>query len=177
MNTTTTPKVYCGTYGKYNNGSIAGAWLELADYADAAEFWKACKELHKDEDDAEYMFQDAEGLPEGTYSESGMDFDALIAYAQYTDEERELGDAYLSATGEKLENNDILEVAEECLAFTEDTSYSSMYKSFAEQVGYELLEGRQDIPDDLVNYIDYEQYGQDELDNCAEADGYAFRSY
>ena len=52
--------VYVGTYGKYNNGSLFGAWLDLSDYADKEEFYEACRELHKDEEDAEFMFQDYE---------------------------------------------------------------------------------------------------------------------
>ena len=31
-------KLYVGSYAKYNNGSIAGAWLELNDYGDSEEF-------------------------------------------------------------------------------------------------------------------------------------------
>ena len=27
-------RVYVGTYGKYNNGSLFGAWLDLSDYSD-----------------------------------------------------------------------------------------------------------------------------------------------
>ena len=42
--------VYVGTYGKYNNGSLFGAWLDLSDYADKEEFYEACRELHKDEE-------------------------------------------------------------------------------------------------------------------------------
>src|SRR5690349_16831915 len=57
----TAPRVYVGTYAKYNNGSIAGAWLDLEDYADKDSFLAACAELHKDEDDPEFMFQDFEG--------------------------------------------------------------------------------------------------------------------
>ena len=26
-------RVYVGTYGKYNNGSLFGAWLDLSDYS------------------------------------------------------------------------------------------------------------------------------------------------
>jgi len=51
-------RVYVGTYGKYNNGSLFGAWLDLSDYSDKEDFYEACRELHKDEEDAEYMFQD-----------------------------------------------------------------------------------------------------------------------
>ena len=36
-------KVYVGTYGKYNNGSLFGAWLDLSDYADKEEFYEACR--------------------------------------------------------------------------------------------------------------------------------------
>ena len=63
-------KVYVGTYGKYNNGSLSGAWLDLSDYSDKEEFYEACRELHGDEEDAEYMFQDWENVPEGLIGES-----------------------------------------------------------------------------------------------------------
>ena len=55
-------RVYVGTYGKYNNGSLFGAWLDLSDYSDKEDFYEACRELHKDEEDAEYMFQDWENV-------------------------------------------------------------------------------------------------------------------
>ena len=61
--------LYVGTYAKYNNGSIFGKWLKLSDYSDASEFFEACKELHSDEEDAEYMFQDVENVPDHLYSE------------------------------------------------------------------------------------------------------------
>ena len=63
-------RVYVGTYGKYNNGSLFGAWLDLSDYADKEEFYEACRELHKDEEDVEFMFQDYENIPENLISES-----------------------------------------------------------------------------------------------------------
>ena len=65
METTTLSeaRVYVGTYGKYNNGSLFGAWLNLSDYLDKEDFYEACRELHKDEEDAEFMFQDWENVP------------------------------------------------------------------------------------------------------------------
>ena len=63
-------RVYVGTYAKYNNGSLYGAWLDLSDYSDKEEFYEACRELHGDEEDAEYMFQDWENVPEGLIGES-----------------------------------------------------------------------------------------------------------
>lgn len=64
MTTTTEIKIYVGTYRKYNEGSIYGEWLTLSDYSDLDEFYAACRELHADEDDPEFMFQDFEA-PEG----------------------------------------------------------------------------------------------------------------
>lgn len=57
--------VYVGTYKKYNEGNLYGAWINLADYETYADFMKACKELHKDERDPEYMIQDSECFPDG----------------------------------------------------------------------------------------------------------------
>lgn len=63
-------RVYVGTYGKYNSGSIAGAWLNLADYKNKEEFLAACARLHKNEPDPEFMFQDWEGVPSWLIRES-----------------------------------------------------------------------------------------------------------
>ena len=73
--TTTTARIYVGTYAKYNAGSIAGQWLDLSDYADKDAFLAACAELHKDESDPELMFQDMEGIPDGMASESHINED------------------------------------------------------------------------------------------------------
>lgn len=66
-------RVYVGTYRKYNSGSLAGKWLTLADYANRDEFYAACRELHKDEADPEFMFQDWEGVPSWMIGESHID--------------------------------------------------------------------------------------------------------
>jgi antirestriction protein len=65
-----TARIYVGTYGKYNAGSIYGKWLDLEDFSDKAEFYKACAALHKDEEDPEFMFQDFEGIPASLINES-----------------------------------------------------------------------------------------------------------
>lgn len=62
--------VYVGTYGKYNAGSIEGKWLPLKNYASKQEFENACKELHKDEAEPEFMFQDYENIPDMYIEES-----------------------------------------------------------------------------------------------------------
>ena len=60
-----TPAVYVGTYRKYNNGDISGAWLYLANYATYADFLAACGRVHKDEKSPEFMIQDSECFPDG----------------------------------------------------------------------------------------------------------------
>lgn len=62
--------VYCGTYKKYNEGSLDGAWMKLINYPNSESFLKACTEVHKDENDPEFMFQDTEYVPKEFYSES-----------------------------------------------------------------------------------------------------------
>lgn len=66
-------RVYVGTYAKYNDGNLAGEWLDLEDYSDKDEFIAACLELHKDEADPELMFQDFEDTPGGMVTESSID--------------------------------------------------------------------------------------------------------
>lgn len=65
MKSNQNPKVYVGTYHKYNCGSIDGAWIDLAECATYDEFIKKCREVHKDEPDPELMIQDYECFPDG----------------------------------------------------------------------------------------------------------------
>ena len=53
-----TPKIYVGTYGQYNDGSLFGKWFDLSDYSDNEEFYKDCYEYHRNEFLTELMFQD-----------------------------------------------------------------------------------------------------------------------
>lgn len=53
-------KVYVGTYAKYNNGNISGKWVDLCDYSDLEDFLDECRDIHDDEDDPEFMFQDTD---------------------------------------------------------------------------------------------------------------------
>ena len=87
MEATNSPKLYVGTFGKYASGSIAGAWLNLNDYADSDGFYNACKKLHSDENDPELMFQDFENFPKFLYSECG-NVNEIYQWLQYDDQER-----------------------------------------------------------------------------------------
>ena len=69
------PSVYCGTYGKYNDGSLCGLWVDISSFCDYDDFIRFCKAIHADEEDPELMFQDFEGFPRQWYDESGLDED------------------------------------------------------------------------------------------------------
>ena len=82
-------KIYVGTYGKYNAGSIKGAWLNLKDYSNLSEFHEACKKLHKDEREPEFMYQDWECDAEGLISESWVD-ERVFDFLALDDHQREI---------------------------------------------------------------------------------------
>lgn len=57
--------VYVGTYKKYNNGNLAGGWVNIDKCEKYEDFLSACANLHKDETDPEFMIQDYDDLPDG----------------------------------------------------------------------------------------------------------------
>ena len=88
-------KVYVGTYAKYNDGSIYGAWIDLD--SDMDSFFEKCRELHKDESDPEFMFQDWENIPECFISECSISGTFFDIYDDLLDIENEgLLDAFFS---------------------------------------------------------------------------------
>ena len=104
------PSVYCGTYGKYNDGSLCGLWIDLSSFDDYDEFINFCKAIHADEEDPELMFQDYEGFPRQWYSESGMDEDDFEHIKEYC----ELCDKYdQDAVDDYMEFHDELDSFEE----------------------------------------------------------------
>ena len=61
----TDPKIYVGTYAKYNAGDLSGDWLSLRDFETYEDLIEACMELHSDEAEPELMIQDSEDFPDG----------------------------------------------------------------------------------------------------------------
>jgi antirestriction protein len=98
--TESTPRVYVGTYAKYSNGDLAGAWLDLSDYADWSDFYEAATKLHSDEADPELMFQDWEGIPENMISESSIS-EEVWEWLELDEEEKEILAAYQDAVDQE----------------------------------------------------------------------------
>jgi len=146
-----TARIYVGTYAKYTSGSIAGAWLDLEDYSDKADFLAACAELHKDEADPEFMYQDYEGFPETYYSESSVP-DELWAWLALDDDDRELLQVYL----EHVNQEGAIDAAREAFAGKGYRTEADWAAEWLEETG-----GLSGVPEHLQNYIDFEAYARD----------------
>jgi len=140
--------VYVGTYRKYNEGSIFGKWMRLSDYNSFEEFADACRELHKDEDDPEFMCQDYEGLPSGLYCEAGIGWlEDIFDLMELSEEDRAKVLEYWGEVDDKADPRTIL-----------DRYYCENMDD--EDFGYLMAEGLE-IPEYIENYFDYERFGHD----------------
>ena len=156
--------VYVGTYKKYNEGSIFGKWMTLSDYADFDEFEEACKELHKDEEDPEFMCQDIEYIPKSKYCESGIEW--LKFYwdelADLDEDDRAKVCEYWDEVGDFRDARDIL-----------DAYYRESMDDY--DFGYLCAhEFGETIPDWLECYIDYEKLGHQYKWDFTETTNYIF---
>ena len=169
------PALYCGTYAKYNNGSIAGKWLTLADYGGADEFLQACRELHQDEADPEFMFQDSEGLPRELYGESlsKTDLERIYEWVNLEQPDRDAVAEYLEATGSDLRGVNIQDVPDKLYCVL-DQDWSGP----AAAMGNHLLDdGVIEVPEHLQGYIDVAALGRDWLmDFYVSSNGYVFEA-
>ena len=148
--------IYVGTFGKYASGSLAGAWLNVADYADEEAFFAACKELHKDEEAPEFMFQDFENVPKGMAGECWVNSELFEMAAALADMDESEAEAYgifcdYQGTGADLS----LEHFRDCYMGEYD-SEEDFAEQFADDCGY-----LSQIPDNLRYYFDFEKFARD----------------
>ncbi len=167
--------VYVGTYRKYNEGSLFGKWLNLSDYSDYDELLTAMKNLHADEDDPEFMFQDYEisSLFEnmGLVSESHISSEIYGVWhkIQISDYDVEIIEAFVDCVGSFDSIEEILEKVEE--------SYNGQYNS-DEDFAENLLIETESIPTNLPSYvyIDWERTTRDIMMDYSTSNGYYFRN-
>lgn len=160
-----TMRIYVGTYAKYNEGSLKGEWLDLEDYADKDEFYKACKELHDDEDDPEFMFQDWEDIPDGMVSESHVDEKCWELIEAYDEFDEGVVKAYCACFGE-WDRKDFQD-----RFHGEFNSWEDMAAELLEETG-----ALDQVPENLRYYFDYEKYANDMRlgGDMVEHEGYFF---
>jgi Antirestriction protein len=166
-------RVYVGTYAKYNNGSIFGKWLDLSDYSDKEEFYDACRQLHSDEQDAEYMFQDYENIPDGLINESWISdnlFEVIEAVSELGDDEQEAFYLWLDNGSRYIDTDDISGLIN---SFRDD--YQGAYND-EEDFAYQIVEDCYDLPDFAKTYFDYEKFARDLfIGDYTFESGYVFR--
>lgn len=160
-----TYRIYVGTYKKYSEGSIKGAWLDLEDYASKDDFYAACYALHSDEPapEIELMFSDHEGIPDFFIGESWIK-DEFWSYLDCNMDD-EVKAAYVEAKDRWDE--------EDC-----QSSYIGQFRDYEELAEYLVddcgVVG--EIPDNLKYYFNYEAYGRDIRlsGDVVEENGYFF---
>ena len=148
------PRIYVGTYAKYNDGSIDGEWIDLSRFDTYDEFVDYCRELHKDEKDPEFMVQDYENFPRKWYHESGLptesEFDKINEYYLMDDSDKDAYEAYVNYT----DNDDIDDFHE---------AYQGQFNS-ASDFAYDLVDslGWDGIGSNAIDmYFDYDAFGRD----------------
>ena len=146
------PRIYVGTYAKYNDGDLSGEWVDLTDFAhDYDGFVEHCREIHKDEKDPEFMIPDYEGYPSSMYHEAGLpteeEFDKIIEISELDDSEKSAYAAYLELDF----SDDSIE------AFREH--YYGKYED-DNTLGYEIVE-EMGMPQNPEMYFDFERFGSD----------------
>lgn len=167
--------VYVGTFRKYNEGSIFGEWLHPSDYTDREEFYEACAELHDDEQDPEFMFQDWENIPDGMISENVISehlFEIIEALTVIDENQIEPFFIWCNNGHHDLSNEDVNDLIG---SFQEE--YIGKYDS-DEDFAIQEVDSMFDLDDSLKIYFDYDAYARDLF--CGDywsEDGYVFRTY
>lgn len=155
--------IYVGTYRKYNEGSIFGAWIDLEKVYDYEELLKVCSKLHSDEEDPEFMVQDFQNFPKDFYYEclDEDDFDKIKAYLELGNE-KEAYEAYLEATGDE----DISNFRDRYMGEWDSE------EDFAEHIVEECYPEVQNSQ--LGYYFDYSRYARDLFMDYIYWDGHVF---
>jgi antirestriction protein len=143
-------QVYVGTYAKYNNGSIAGQWVNLEDCGSAEGFAEVCAAIHSDEADPEFMFQDYQNFPKTFYGESYID-PAVWEWLDLDDDDREL----LAVYQDHVDQDGDIEDAREAYMGKADTEADWAYQ-WLDDSG-QLAE----LPEWARNYFDFDAYARD----------------
>ena len=146
------PSVYVGTYGKYNEGSLRGLWIDLSSFDDYDEFINFCKAIHADEYDPELMAQDYECFPRDFYTEgfiSRDDFDNILQYSEMCEKHGQ------EAVDDYMEFHDSLDGFEEAYMGEWDSEIL-----FAQHIVDECYDLEKTMGS-LSNFFDYKRYAEE----------------
>jgi len=169
-----TNKIYVGTYGKYNNGSIQGEWIELDKHTTEEDFFNLCKEIHQDEEDPEFMFQDFE-TPEFFKNEIS-EYGFSSEFWERFDDAKNLDESEYEAFSAYINNGMEWDIDNFRDAYIGHFDGFNVNEEFGQHILEEMGELEQ-VPTHLRYYIDAESYGRDLLmGDFFECEGYIFRN-
>lgn len=144
------PAVYVGTYAKYNDGSLDGAWIDLTTFDSYDEFRDWCRNvLHGDEDDTELMFQDYENFPSAYYGESGLNEELWDYIDAIKDHDKDMVDAVIE-DGYSLSDLDGAYVYPDCDSM-EDVAYQ-----ICDELGFDAFR-----KETWESVFDYSHFGRE----------------
>lgn len=166
------PAVFVCTYHKYNIGRpLSGMWMDLTTFSTYGDFIAACRWLHRDEAEPEFMFLDYENYPDSLYSESGMSeatFELIQEYAELDEDEREAYEAFMDVTCESAPSMD---------DFRE--RYCGEWDSevaFAEHLTDELCMF-DNVPESITRFFDFKAFARELfMSDYDFSDGHVFRT-
>lgn len=147
------PALYCGTYGKYNSGSLCGMWVNLSTFESYDDFINFCKAIHADEEDPELMYQDYENMPRSLYHESMGEegFNKILKYCDLCD------DYSVEAVEDFLEwsSSDDLDRMHDAYVGVYDSE-----EDFAEEIVNDCYD-LDNMMGSLACYFDYDKFARD----------------
>ncbi len=162
------PSIYCGTYGKYNEGCLQGLWIDLSTFQYYEDLLNFCYAIHADEADPELDVQDWEAMPTGLDGDdifSEEHFEQLNDYIQLCYKyDTDAVDAYLN-----IFHLDDLDQFEE--------RYQGKYDSEKDYAEYLVSEcyDLDRLMGSLSHYFDYKAYARDLfMEGYSFEDGYVF---
>lgn len=150
-----TPRIYVGTYAKYNDGNLFGKWLDVDDYQDISDFYDACTELHADEQDPEFMFQDWEDVPDKYISEGSLNAD-LWGFMSLTEADQHMCMAYWEGVDDNADPGQIEDYfvdSIDCKYETKSSAKRKWFWQYSEETGF-----FSDWPETAVTYFDEEAW-------------------
>ncbi|SEJ79097.1 Antirestriction protein [Dyadobacter sp. SG02] len=182
-------KIYVGTYGQYNSGSLFGKWFDLTEYSDLKEFLQDCFEFHRNKFDSdgcrpELMFQDRENIPDFLISECSLHkevFAYFEAAGEMDDETSEAFEIYCKQINYWPSNG--YELEDQIESFRE--SYQGFFggpgKDATLEYAYQYIEDTgllSGVPQSLERYFDYEAFAKDLfLEGYSAYEGHIFIDY
>ncbi len=169
-------QIYVGTYRKYNEGNIFGAWLQLSDYSDFEELENAMRELHKDEEEPEFMLQDYECsqffINQNLICEGYLSREIYEIAEKIEDSNLDFHiiEAFTDCFGQFTDIDDLLEKVSENYYGSYDSD-EDFAESFLNEVGA--------IPENFPNYvyIDWWRTARDLMFDFSSSGNYYFRNF